>query len=124
MQEKEQPTFDASEFPALGGAVRGAAVRLPNGDTGSAGTLDGANLYANLGVHKGMLPSEFNMQNEEFPALPGSSARASEDERPSAEQPQNGPASQARGHAPSISAERFVVLQFLPSVAKHRRNGP
>ena len=73
LQDKEQPAFHDSEFPALGGALRSSNVGLPNGDR--PGSLDGANLYASLGVHKGLLPSEFNIQSEEFPALPGATGR-------------------------------------------------
>lgn len=49
---------------------------LANGDRPSS--LDSANLYASLGVHKGLLPSEFNIQSEEFPALPGATGREAE----------------------------------------------
>ena len=96
-QEKEQPAFDASEFPALGGGLRGS-VGLPNGD--SSGTLEGSNnLYANLGMQKGMLPSEFNIQSEEFPALPGanaSSRTAGEDRQQNDQQQQQAQSNQVR----------------------------
>lgn len=95
-QEKDQPTFDASEFPALGGSLRGQSVSLPNGDGSS--NVEGANLYANLSVHKGMLPSEFNIQSEEFPALPGASAsnRAGAEDRQQGGDQQAGPSNQVR----------------------------
>ena len=51
-------------------------MNLPNGDRPSS--IDSASLYASLGVHKGLLPSEFNIQSEEFPALPGASGRDGE----------------------------------------------
>ena len=73
LQDKEQPAFHESEFPALGGVLRNANVGLPNGDR--PGSLDGANIYAHIGQHKGLLPSEFNIQSEEFPALPGGTGR-------------------------------------------------
>ena len=69
-QEQEQASFDPSDFPALGGPPRGQAG-LANGDGAGLGAPD---LYSNLGMHKGVLPSEFNMQSEEFPALPGAAA--------------------------------------------------
>lgn len=91
VQEKEQPAFDASEFPALGGGARGQAG--PSGE--ASGSMEGANLYANLsGMHKGMLPSEFNIQSEEFPALPGASR--AQDERPAGEAAPAGPSAQVR----------------------------
>jgi len=64
LQEKEQSTFDDSQFPALGGGPRGQGTGLGNGGEHPS-SLDGVNLYANLGVHKGMLPSEFNIQVNE-----------------------------------------------------------
>ena len=73
LQEKEQPAFHDSEFPALGGVLRSANVGIPNGDRPNS--LDGSNIYAHIGVHKGLLPSEFNIQSEEFPALPGATGR-------------------------------------------------
>lgn len=73
LQDKEQPAFHDSEFPALGGVLRSANVGIPNGDR--PGSLDGSNIYAHIGVHKGLLPSEFNIQSEEFPALPGATGR-------------------------------------------------
>ena len=66
MQEKEQPAFDDSQFPALGGGPRGQGAGLANGGERPS-SLEGVNLYANLGVHKGMLPSEFNIQVSPFP---------------------------------------------------------
>ena len=97
LQEKEQPAFDASEFPALGGGLRGN-VGLANGD--SSGTLEGSNnLYANLGMQKGMLPSEFNIQSEEFPALPGANASSrtgGEDSQQSDQQQQQAQSNQVR----------------------------
>lgn len=91
LQDKEQPAFHDSEFPALGGALRSQNVNLANGDR--PGSIDSANLYASLGVHKGLLPSEFNIQSEEFPALPGATGRDTES-RQSDQQAAN-PSSQA-----------------------------
>ena len=102
-QEKEQPAFDASEFPALGGGLRGN-VGLANGD--SSGALEGSNnLYANLGMQKGMLPSEFNIQSEEFPALPGANAGS----RTGAEDRQQGDQQQQQAQSNQVQMNDMIA---------------
>ena len=90
LQDKEQPAFHDSEFPALGGVLRSANVGIPNGDR--PGSLDGSNMYAHIGTHKGLLPSEFNIQSEEFPALPGATGREADGRQ--ADQQSTNPANQ------------------------------
>ena len=98
----DQLSFNPSDFPALSGGnpggpganprgdPRGEPTRgpsqhlqnLPNGNATSAAPGGnqggpnafgvGADLYASMQIHKGQEP--FSMQQEEFPALPGSAA--------------------------------------------------
>ena len=77
-RERDHLSFDASEFPALGGAgqgtPRGPQAGLANGD-GPA--VPGGDLYNSL-MSKNQLSSEFSIQNEEFPALPGATQELSQ----------------------------------------------
>ena len=76
-RDRDHLSFDASEFPALGGGgsgTRGPQAGLANGD-GPA--VPGGDLYNSL-MSKNQLSSEFSIQNEEFPALPGATQEMSQ----------------------------------------------
>ncbi|KAK9807318.1 hypothetical protein WJX73_001354 [Symbiochloris irregularis] len=103
-QDASEIPFHPSDFPALGGSsaapggqhrggdstARGANAphlqSLPNGvggpgsgqaqGQGQSNAL-GADLYASMHIHKGQGQEPFSMQQEEFPALPGSVAPGS-----------------------------------------------
>lgn len=84
-QEQDQPVFDQSEFPALGGGAPGQRQQtqaLANGD--SLG--HGANLYNNIalqGKTANHFATDFSIQNEsEFPALGSVGSRGGEDQGP------------------------------------------
>ena len=76
-QDHDQPVFDQSEFPALGGGAgrqRQQNQGLANGDASSFNSLGhGANMYNNValqGKAAGHFGADFSIQNEsEFPAL-------------------------------------------------------
>lgn len=60
--DPDQPAFDSSDFPSLGGERAGGP------DDGHMGLGD---QYSLSSLHKaGSQHSEFSMQNEDFPALP------------------------------------------------------
>ena len=76
-QDHDQPVFDQSEFPALGGGAGGQRQQpqaLANGDaTGFSNLGHAANMYNNValqGKAAGHFGADFSIQNEsEFPAL-------------------------------------------------------
>ena len=82
-QDQDQPVFDQSEFPALGGGAAGQRQQthaLANGD--SLGP--GANLYNNIalqGKAVNHFAADFSIQNEsEFPALGSVGSRGGDEQ--------------------------------------------
>ncbi|DBA91673.1 TPA: hypothetical protein ACH3X1_003273 [Trebouxia sp. C0004] len=86
--DHDQPVFDQSEFPALGGGAGGQRQQtqgLANGDTtGFNGLGHGANMYNNValqGKAAGHFGADFSIQNEsEFPALGSVGSRGGDDQ--------------------------------------------
>lgn len=71
-QDEEQPAFNQADFPSLGGGARQQGhAGMANGG-GDGGGLGGAELYSSLAQQKVTNQlSEFSIQTEDFPALPG-----------------------------------------------------
>lgn len=63
---EEPPNFGADDFPALGGGLGNNSLRGPNIGDGGMGMMTGGM----LGMAK--MNPDFQMANEDFPALPGS----------------------------------------------------
>lgn len=87
-QDHDQPVFDQSEFPALGGGAGGQRQQtqgLANGDaTGFNSLGHSANMYNNValqGKAAGHFGADFSIQNEsEFPALGSVGSRGGDDQ--------------------------------------------
>ncbi|KAK9831119.1 hypothetical protein WJX74_004011 [Apatococcus lobatus] len=75
-RDRDHLSFDASEFPALGGGGSGQRGPQPGLANGDGPAVPGGDLYNSL-MSKNQLSSEFSIQNEEFPALPGATQEMS-----------------------------------------------
>ena len=84
-QQQEGPAFDTTDFPSLGGAARQQQQQQQHAaSVGGLGALGGGggDPYANLGLRKAAVAAavaggatEFSIQSEDFPALPGTTQR-------------------------------------------------
>lgn len=98
-QEQEPPAFDASEFPALGATRQAGAIANGDGGGGGGGLGGlGEAPYSNLAnLHKAQMGGggQFSIQNEqEFPALPGTTDQRGNEDNQGGQQQQQQPQQQ------------------------------